>query len=111
MVESGIVESFAVGNEGAKDRADLQQLIPIAIVACQAGSIKAEHQADSRQANLGEQPLEPAARFGLRPRFAQILINEFYPVAWPTQRNHSLHQCVLEIGTLRVARDLHEGGL
>jgi hypothetical protein len=47
MVESWIVEPFAVGDQGAENGADLQQLLPIAIGARQAGGIKAEHQANT----------------------------------------------------------------
>ena len=62
MVEPGIIEPLAVGDQGAEDRADFQQLIPIAVVARQAGGIKAEDQANAGQANFREQPLEAAAR-------------------------------------------------
>src|SRR6266568_4769436 len=111
MIEPRVVEPLAVGNERTKDRADFQQLIPIAIVARQARGIKAEYQTDARQANLGEQSLKATTRLGLRSRFAQILINEFHPLAWPPQCNRSFHQRVLEIGALRVAGRLHEGRL
>jgi hypothetical protein len=47
MIESWIIESFAIGDQGAKDRADLKELIPIAVVARQAGGIKAEDQANA----------------------------------------------------------------
>ena len=65
MVEPGIVEPFAIGDQGAEDRADFQQLIPIAIVACQAGGVETEHQACASQTNLGEQILEAATRKGI----------------------------------------------
>jgi hypothetical protein len=78
MVEPRIVETFAVGDQGAEDRADFQQLIPIAIVAGQAGGIVAEHQACASQTNFSEQILETAARKGVGSRFAQILINDFH---------------------------------
>jgi hypothetical protein len=60
VVQSWIVESFAVRDQSAEDGTDFQQLMPIMVVTSQAGSIKAEDQPDARQANLGEQSLEAA---------------------------------------------------
>ena len=62
MIESWIVEPLAVGDQGAEDRADLSQLIPIAIVAREAGGIEAKYQTCASQTNLGEQILEAASR-------------------------------------------------
>ena len=84
MVQSWIVESFAVRDQGAKDGADLQQLIPIMVVASQTGGIKAEYQPNTSQAHLGEQSLETTTRFSLGSGFAQILINELYPLTGPS---------------------------
>jgi len=84
MVQSWIVESFAVRDQGAKDGADLQQLIPIMVVASQTGGIKAEYQPNTGQAHLGEQSLETTTRFSLGSGFAQILINELYPLTGPS---------------------------
>jgi hypothetical protein len=80
MGEPRIVKTFAVGDEGPEDRTDLQQLIPIAIVAGQAGGIVTEDQASASQTNLGEQILEAATRKGVGCGFAQILINDFHPL-------------------------------
>jgi hypothetical protein len=65
MLEPRIVETFTVGDQGAEDRADFQELIPIAIVARQAGGIEAEHQAGASQTNLGEQILKSTTRKGV----------------------------------------------
>src|SRR5215472_11025433 len=77
MVEPGIVEPFAIGDQGAEDRADFQQLIPIAIVARQPGGIVAEHQACASQTNFSKQILETTTPQSVGSGFAQILINEF----------------------------------
>ena len=47
MIEAWIVEPLAVGDQGAENGTHLEQLLPIAIVARQAGSIKAEHQTNA----------------------------------------------------------------
>jgi hypothetical protein len=78
MVEPRIVEPFPVGDQGAEDRANFQQLIPITIVACQAGGIKAEYQPSTSQTNFGEQMLEATAGKRVGTEFTQILINDFY---------------------------------
>ena len=65
MVESWSIEPLAIGDQSAENRANFQQLIPIAIVARQAGGILAEHQACASQTNFSEQILEAATREGI----------------------------------------------
>ena len=78
MVEPRIVEPFAIGDQGAQDRADFQQLIPIAMVARQAGGIVAEDQPCASQTNFSKQILETATPQGVGSGFAQILIDDFH---------------------------------
>lgn len=42
MVGAGIIETFAVGNDNAEERAQIEELMPIAVVAGKPGSVKAE---------------------------------------------------------------------
>jgi hypothetical protein len=65
VVKPRIVKPLAIGDQGAENRADFQQLLPSAIGARQAGGIVAEDQACASQANLGEQILEAATRRGI----------------------------------------------
>ena len=43
MVDTGIEQALAIGDEDAEERAKFEQLMPIAIVARQSGSLQRKH--------------------------------------------------------------------
>jgi len=84
MIEPRIVETLAVGVKSAEDGTDFQELLPIAIVARQAGGIVAEDQPCASQTNFSKQILETATPKGVDSGFAQILINDFHALYFAT---------------------------
>lgn len=54
MGEPRIGEPFAIGDHGAEDRADVQQVLPLAMVARQAGGIGDEDQPCASQTNFSK---------------------------------------------------------
>src|SRR3954453_12646629 len=65
MVGARVVEPLAIGQDHAEQRAQFEQLMPIAVIARQPGGIEAEHQTGIAQPDLGDQPLE-AVSLGAR---------------------------------------------
>ena len=61
VVSAGVIEALAIGNQHPEQRAQFQQLMPIAVVAGEPRGIEAQHQPRFAQADLGDQPLEAAA--------------------------------------------------
>jgi hypothetical protein len=43
MINAGIIQSFAIGDEGAEQGTQFQKLMPVAIVARQARCVEAQH--------------------------------------------------------------------
>ena len=54
MVKSRIIYSFAVGDENAEHRAELKQLMPVTVVACEARRVVAQNETGVTQANFSD---------------------------------------------------------
>ena len=54
-----VVEAVFVADQGAGHGADLQELMPVGVVAGQPGAFQAEHDPGPAQRHLGDQLLEP----------------------------------------------------
>ena len=67
MVDARIIEALAIGQDHAKQRAQFEQLMPIAVIARQPGGIQAEHQTGIAEPDLGNQPLEAMSLGTRRP--------------------------------------------
>ena len=67
MVGARVVEPLAIGQDHAKQRAQFEQLMPIAVIARQPRGIEAEHQPGIAQPDLGDQPLEAISLGTRRP--------------------------------------------
>lgn len=77
-VSAGIVETFAVGNDDAEERAQIEELMPIAIVAGKPGRVEADDEAGVPQSDLGNQLLEAHPLNGPGSGFAKIFIDDVH---------------------------------
>jgi hypothetical protein len=76
VVEIGrVIHPVSVGDQSVGDRAQVQQLIPVGVVAGQPRHLDAQHDPDLAQADIGDQLLETGPSRGLRPGAAQIGID------------------------------------
>src|ERR1019366_3722300 len=80
-----IIEPFAIGNEHAEERAQLEQLMPIAVVARQTRCVEAQHEAGLAQADLGDEALKTETRIAGSTRLPEIFVDNLDSVARPTQ--------------------------
>src|SRR5215213_389839 len=111
MVGGRIVEALAVGQDHAKQRAQFEQLMPIAIVARQPRGIQAEHQTGIAQPDLGNQPLEAVSLGTRRPRLAEILVDDKDPLARPAEPDSAVDKTILQLGAFLVLAHLVDRGL
>jgi hypothetical protein len=111
VVVHRVVDAVGVGQQRTRQRAQLQQLVPVGARARQPRHLDAQHQPHVPHGDLGDQPLEahPAGRAG--PRLAQVLVDHQHPRGPPAQRDRPLHQGVLQPGRLPMAEHLLAGGL
>jgi hypothetical protein len=106
---AGIVDAFGVNDQGVEQPAELQQLIPVAVIAGQARDLEAHHGAHPAEAHVGDETLKagPVGRTG--PGLPEILIN--HNDLAPAQRARMLGQLILTPATLLMMPDLPESGL
>ena len=111
MIGTRVKQPLAIGDQHAEQRAQFQQLMPVAIVARQARGVEADDQAGMAEADLGDQLLE-ARTFGRAGAgLAEILVDDVDPLARPAPGFSPLNQTVLQLGTLLMLLDLGQRGL
>ena len=92
-------------------RAQLEELVPVGVVAGQPGAFQAEHDPGPAQRHLGDQVLEPFPVGGGGAGMALVDVDHGDLVRRPAQRDRPAAQVILADRGLGVVRDLLEGGL
>jgi hypothetical protein len=82
------------------------RLIPVGVVAGQAGDLEAEHDADPAQGHLGGHAGKAIAMAGAGAGEAEIVVDHGDLLAGPTQPACLLDQSVLSVGRFSMAFDL-----
>src|SRR5712692_1775778 len=104
-----IVDPFGVDDQCVQQAAEIEQLIPVAIVAGQARDLEAHHGADAPQADLRDEPLKAGAVGRGRAGLAEVFVDD-QDLA-PAERAGMLRQVILPPPTFWMMADLIEGGL
>ena len=106
-----MIESVDIADESVGDAAQVQQPLPLGVVACHSRCFAAEEDADLAHrdfiGHLGEARANDHARGAVR----QILIDNFDLSFRPAQLDRPLVQLVLEISGLAVHQHLRGRGL
>src|SRR3954447_402675 len=111
MVGARVIEALAIGQDHAEERAQFEQLVPIAVVARQPRGIQAEHQPDIAEPDLGNQPLKAVPFGARRPRLAEIFVDDTDALARPAQPDGTVNEAILQLGALLVLAHLVDRGL
>jgi hypothetical protein len=106
-----VVYPVCVGDQRVGQRAQIQQLVPVGVVASQPRRLDPEHDADLAQPDIGDQLPKPGARTRRSTGTAQVLIDHPHLAQRPAQRRGPLPQLVLAGQALGVLHDLRRGGL
>lgn len=105
------VKAVAIADPGVGHAAEIEQAIPVDVVARQAGDFQAEHDAHPAESDLRGEAGEPGA---LRPsgaRYPQVFVDDDHLVAGPAPLTGFLDQRILAGGGLAVIFDLGGAGL
>jgi hypothetical protein len=108
---AGIVEAVLVADQRRGQRADLQQPVPVGVVAGQPGHLQAEYDPGPAHADLGDQVLEAFPVGGTGTGVPLVGVDGDDLGGGPAQRGGALAQRVLAGGGLGVVEDLFERGL
>ena len=90
-----VIDAVGVGDQGVGDRTQIQQLIPVGVVAGQPRHLDAQHDPDLAQTDVGDQLLEPQPPVGLRTGAAQVGVDHHHLMSGPAQRDRAFAQFVL----------------
>jgi hypothetical protein len=106
-----VVDAVGVGEQGVGHPGQVQQPVPVGVVAGQPGALQRQHEPDLPEPDLGGQlgKPRPASRAG--PAAAKVVVDHADRAAWPAQLGGPADQVVLAGGGLAVAVDLDQGGL
>ena len=106
-----VVEAVLVADQGAGHGAQLEELVPVGVVAGQPGAFQAEHDPGPAQRHLGDHLLEPFPVRSRRAGVALVDVDHGDLAGVPAQRDRLAAQVVLADRRLGVVDDLLEAGL
>ena len=112
VVEVGrVIQAVLVADQRARHGADLQQPVPVGVVAGQPGHLQTQHDPGPAHADLGDQALEALPVGGRGAGLALVGIDGDDVLGRPAQRDRFLPQRVLAGGGLGVGQHLPQRGL
>jgi hypothetical protein len=91
----GVVHPVGISDQRVRQRAQVQQLVPVGVVAGQPADLDAEDDPDMAKADVGDELLESFAGGHTRPGTAQVGVNHLDLVGIPAQRHRPLGQLIL----------------
>ena len=96
VVEAGrVIEPVLVADQGVGEGADLQQPMPVGVVAGQPGDLEPQHDPGAAHADLGDEMLEAFAVSRRGTRLSLVAVDGHDLLDRPTQRDGPLPQRVL----------------
>ena len=109
--QPGVVDAVGVGDQRVGHPGQVQQPVPVGVVAGQPGALQRQHDPHLPEPDLGGQLGEPRAAGRAGPADAQVVVDHPHGAAWPAQPLGPRDQVVLAGGGLPVAVDLRQRGL
>ena len=103
-----VVDAVLVQDERFGERTDLEQAVPVGGIARQARDLQTHHDADSTEADIGDQALKAVALGGRRARQPKVLVDDDELLGAPAERLSSPLQIVLPRCALAIVVHLME---
>src|SRR5207249_3518468 len=104
---SRMVESIGIGDQRVNKCAEVQQVVPIAIVAGHARDFDRKHDTDMAQPHLSNESFESNPRYAeAAAAHSKVFIDHHHLASWPAHADGPIHQTVLLALALSVVLDL-----
>ncbi len=84
-----MIDAVGVRDQGVRQRAQVQQLIPVGVVASQPADLDAEDDPDMPEADVGDEFLEALPCSGLRTRPSQVRVDHPDLMRIPAERDRA----------------------
>jgi hypothetical protein len=107
--ERGVIEPIAVADQGVGEAAQIEQAVPLGVVAGEPGNLDAEQDADVAEGHLGGQVGEAGSVHNAGCRQPQVVLHELDLVAAPAEFDGAIDESVLAAGRFGVAFELAGG--
>ena len=104
--QGGVVDAIGIGEQGVGDATQVEEAIPVRVVARQARDLEAHHDAHLEEGDIGGELGEAGALGDAVGRDAEILVEDRDLVSRPAEVDGALDQGVLPLGRLAVVDDL-----
>jgi hypothetical protein len=101
-----MVQAVLITNQRVGDAAQIQESIPIRIVARYPGDLNGQNQSNLAKGNFRGHCRESTALDYTGSGLSKIFIYDLYMLLGPTQTNCPVNQLILSIGRLTVAFNL-----
>ncbi len=104
-----VVDAVGVGDQRVGHPGQVQQPVPVGVVAREPGDLQSEHDPDVAERDLPGQLGEPGPARCRRAGHPQVGVDHADPGPRPAERDRPLDEAVLPGGRLPVALDLGQG--
>src|SRR5207237_9925473 len=101
-----MVDAVAVADQSLGDAAEIEQAIPIGIVACHARDFQREHDADVAERNFRSHARKSRALGESGAGYTQVFVDDGHLLLGPTEFPCFVDQSMLARGGLAVVLDL-----
>ncbi|HKY39828.1 MAG TPA: reverse transcriptase domain-containing protein [Polyangiaceae bacterium] len=109
--QAGMIDTVGVADERVGYAAQIEQSIPVGVVAREPRDFQAEHDADAPERHLRGHVSEAGSLLETRARDPKILVDDVDLIASPAERDRAFDESVLPVRRLAVALDLRSGRL
>ena len=103
---SRVVDAVKVGDQGVGQGAQVDQAVPVGVVASQPGDLQSEHESGAAESDVGGQAVEAVALVGGLAGEAEVLVDDGDLAGVPAQGFGTGGEGVLATRGLSVALDL-----
>ena len=112
IVEHGrVINAVGIADERVGEAAEIEQAIPVGIVAGEAEDLETEHDPDMSKRDVRREPREAAALDDAGAGQAEIFVDDDDPLRRPAERSRPGGQGILALCGLAIVLDLSSRGL
>src|SRR3984893_17068701 len=102
----GIIHTVLIPYQAAGESAQLEQPLPIGVVARQTRNLEPQNDTGVTQCDFTDQVLKSLTVLGMLCRETQILVDDVNVLVRPTERDRTITQGILTLGAFDVLNDL-----
>src|SRR6516164_1436341 len=104
--QARMIDAVGIADEGMGDAAQIEQTVPVGVVAGQARDLQSQHDSDLTEGHFSDHAGKTSTLGKPRARDPEVLVEDLDLIAWPAECHGAFGQLVLPRGGLPVVFDL-----